>query len=518
MAITATTNIANGTRFAAFGAIPVKVTTDTSTVKMIKVELKVGSAVLATEYSNVFLKDSAYSAFFNLRGTFGSLFGKTANIVTAAAAGAPSAIAAQMTEHYKVVDVVFSEYITEPINPVTRTGVIAYKSANLMQSLWADNDNDFLGFDIANNQRTAFENEFIYPTVYRLATGDSVLRVNSLTTITAAPVNNFAQFRVKVEKQYVQVGGYFLPSRDELVAMRNELYLYGLGGFIEETHWTSSETDATKAKALVFMAGTSVVDAPKNEELRVRPARLFTRVESSFSLNIRDIGEAGGYIFARATEAGISYYYEAAPSDISGYHAWSNIIDTFIGSEFTYIGAGLLNTPLIIAQAGHTESAASKCVAVTHNATNFDPIKLRTVSGSTVRSKEFDIYIDSNIYPRRKTLHFINQYGAWDFYNVIDYEEKVLTEKSQYTKYSDFYGTKAIHQHIESKVKELKCFGREGTAQYLRYIEALVTSPVVYDEAGVRVRVLDDKILTDAEGLLQPEFTIQYVEQDVINF
>ena len=517
MAITATTNIANGTRFAAFGAIPVKVTTDTSTVKMIKVELKVGSAVLATEYSNVFLKDSAYSAFFNLRGTFGSLFGKTANIVTAAAAGAPSAIAAQMAEHYKVVDVVFSEYITEPINPVTRTGVIAYKSANLMQSLWADNDNDFLGFDIANNQRTAFENEFIYPTVYRLAAGDSVLRVNSLTTITATPVNNFAQFRVKVEKQYVQVDDYFLPSRDELVAMRNELYVYGLGSFKSGYYWTSSEFNDTRAIQLGTVAG-DISDRSKTGLLYVRPIHTFTRTEATYRFNIRDIGEAGGYIFARTTALGVSTYYEAAPSDLTGTHAWSNIIDVLVDGTGTAIGTGLANTTAIIAQAGHTASAASKCVAITHNATNHDPIKLRTVSGETVRSKEFDIYIDSNIYPRRKTLHFINHYGAWDFYNVIDYEEKVITDKSQYTKYADFYGTKAIHQHIDYKVKELRCFGREGTAQYLKYIEGLVTSPVVYDDAGARVRVLDDKILTDAEGLLQPEFTIQYVEQDVINF
>jgi hypothetical protein len=56
-----------------------------------------------------------------------------------------------------------------------------------------------------------------------------------------------------------------------------------------------------------------------------------------------------------------SNYLEAAPSDIPGVHAWSNIVALSVGSTSTAIGTGSNNTDLIIAQPGHTDSAAKLC-------------------------------------------------------------------------------------------------------------------------------------------------------------
>ena len=80
---------------------------------------------------------------------------------------------------------------------------------------------------------------------------------------------------------------------------------------------------------------------------------------------IGETGPAGGLIFYDKTYVSDGWrYLEAAPSDQSGpYHAWSNIIDVEIGTsaQGTAIGTGQANTTAIIAQPGHTESAAKLC-------------------------------------------------------------------------------------------------------------------------------------------------------------
>lgn len=164
-----------------------------------------------------------------------------------------------------------------------------------------------------------------------------------------------------------------------------------------------------------------------------------------------------------------------------------------------------------------TEAVLNNSMAqfrITANHTTNDRVTLTTTTGS----KSLVVDLDRNVYPRHMTLHFLNRYGGWDWYDVIDYEEVVKTDKNQYTKYTDVYGAKAIHQHVNSRVIERKCYGRQGSAERLSYIEDLITSPVVVDENGVQVRVLDDTIIRDAQGLLEPEFTIQYLEENVINY
>ena len=54
-------------------------------------------------------------------------------------------------------------------------------------------------------------------------------------------------------------------------------------------------------------------------------------------------------------------YLEAAPSDQSASQAWSNITNYAIGITDTAIGTGQTNTTLIMAQTGHTDSAAKLC-------------------------------------------------------------------------------------------------------------------------------------------------------------
>ena len=150
---------------------------------------------------------------------------------------------------------------------------------------------------------------------------------------------------------------FFLPSKDELLAMRTELYDYGVGGFMGgnpalDKYWSSSEYTLNTAWWYPFPG--SVTAFLKSDTWFVRACRAFT---STINYNLRDIGPAGGLIFAIIG----STYYEAAPSDQSASQEWSNIHATLIGTTGTAIGTGQANTTAIINQAGHTTSAAKLC-------------------------------------------------------------------------------------------------------------------------------------------------------------
>ena len=149
---------------------------------------------------------------------------------------------------------------------------------------------------------------------------------------------------------------WFLPSRDELNTMYTELHLYGVGGFSDDEHMSSSEFNATEFYTFNFGSG-SAIDAPKTDTTRIRPCRAFTSVSPSYS--VRDVGLSGGLIFWKSGND----YLEAFPIDlnIGAPQQWSNIIALAIGTTGTAVGTGQANTTAIIAQVGHTTSAAKFC-------------------------------------------------------------------------------------------------------------------------------------------------------------
>lgn len=149
---------------------------------------------------------------------------------------------------------------------------------------------------------------------------------------------------------------WFLLSKDELNAVWTELALHGLGGFSPTNYWSSSEYNSTKAWAIDMSNGIAYNNNNKGPmQLNyVRACRAFT---STTNYNLRDIGPAGGYIFWKSG----NNYLEAAPIDQADYVVWSNINNQLIGTTGTAIGTGASNTAAIIAQTGHTASAAKLC-------------------------------------------------------------------------------------------------------------------------------------------------------------
>jgi hypothetical protein len=167
---------------------------------------------------------------------------------------------------------------------------------------------------------------------------------------------------------------WFLPSLDELQAMHDNLHAEGVGGFQAGFYWTSSELSDTECSAGDVL-NNNFGGIDKFEVFISRPTRTFQITESSYSLNLRDAGQAGGLIFYRETDGTTSTYYEAAPSDLPA-NVWSNIVDAEIGTTGTAIGTGAANTLAIIGQDGHTASAAQDCddLEVIHNEGEYTPI------------------------------------------------------------------------------------------------------------------------------------------------
>ena len=158
---------------------------------------------------------------------------------------------------------------------------------------------------------------------------------------------------------------WFLPSKDELTAMYDNLKVAGYGNFnTTQAYWTSSEFSTTDVWAILF-SNRMIVNVAKSGTYYARAARTFTASAGAYSLT--DLGPAGGRIFY--IDGGTTYY-EAAPTDsvfgASGgsYNgcAWSNITTMGIGPVTgTAIGTGASNTSSIINSTGFKYGAPKAC-------------------------------------------------------------------------------------------------------------------------------------------------------------
>lgn len=144
---------------------------------------------------------------------------------------------------------------------------------------------------------------------------------------------------------------WFLGSLDEMKAAYT--ILKDIATWVSGKYWTSTDTAATTAKAVDFTDG-SVSSELKAEVLNVRPIRRFAGTWGLYPLGSR--GPSGGYVFAHDG----TNYYEAYFEDLSA-QAWSNIDNSQVVTTSALLGKGPDNTAAIIAQAGHTASAAEDC-------------------------------------------------------------------------------------------------------------------------------------------------------------
>ena len=79
---------------------------------------------------------------------------------------------------------------------------------------------------------------------------------------------------VVINAEYSGFDDWFLPSRNELNRMYNELKENGLGGFADATYWSSTEFDASNVRTQLFLNGNENVQL-KSNPMRIRAARAF---------------------------------------------------------------------------------------------------------------------------------------------------------------------------------------------------------------------------------------------------
>ena len=73
---------------------------------------------------------------------------------------------------------------------------------------------------------------------------------------------------------YGDYSNWFLPSKDELNLMYENLKVHGVGGFTDGTYWSSSEASASGAEYQLFHNGNQS-NCPKSNGNRVRAVRAF---------------------------------------------------------------------------------------------------------------------------------------------------------------------------------------------------------------------------------------------------
>lgn len=187
-----------------------------------------------------------------------------------------------------------------------------------------------------------------------------------LATFTGGSVLNGSTYGTAIVGATISSSGgtycdWWLPSYDEVYAMYSNLYLYAVGNFSGYYYWTSSEVSGTGAYLIDFSSGTAYTGDKQNSSyVYSRACRSFI---TSASYSLRSTGPAGGWIFYIYDNGNGTYtYYEASITETLTYHNWSNV-GSSLGTTSTAIGEGLNNSNEIVAQVGHTDSAALHCLA-----------------------------------------------------------------------------------------------------------------------------------------------------------
>lgn len=118
----------------------------------------------------------------------------------------------------------------------------------------------------------------------------------------------------------------------------------------------------------------------------------------------------------------------------------------------------------------------------------------------------------------KKILYFINKYGGWDWFCANDFESREITDKSQYTKYKDVEGDVEVLQLVDGYVIEQRLYGQLMDTNSYEYLKDMINSPIIIDDKGERVRLIDTQFRYNFRDLIEPIFTIQYLKKETINY
>lgn len=146
---------------------------------------------------------------------------------------------------------------------------------------------------------------------------------------------------------------WFLPSKDELQEMYDELKAYGVGNFALVDYCSSSEFNINECWRLESAETTCTVGV-KGNGYNVKPIRAFT---STTVYSLRDTGPSGGLIFYKNG----NNYLEASLTNIPNQPFSDNHFPYILVGTDTAIGTGQANTTAIVIAEGAISSAAKTC-------------------------------------------------------------------------------------------------------------------------------------------------------------
>lgn len=154
---------------------------------------------------------------------------------------------------------------------------------------------------------------------------------------------------------------WYLPSLQELSDMYTNIWDASGDGFFEDDYyWSSSEYTSSQGYEMTFLNG-SYQGTNKGTTDHVRAVRHFS---TAHNYALGEKTDTGRFISYKSDNGDGTYkYYECAALDQSTDYAWSNVTGTEVTGTSVNRGTGYINTALIIAQAGHTASAAALAYA-----------------------------------------------------------------------------------------------------------------------------------------------------------
>ena len=132
---------------------------------------------------------------------------------------------------------------------------------------------------------------------------------------------------------------------------------------MEVRMWKKNLTSLVGVLGLAFLLSSCLADGKDGADGQDGPAGQdgadgTNGGGTEFDYKVGDLGPAGGYIFYVDTEDRFEgfTYLEAAPSDLATTYIWSDVTDSFVGTE-RGLGKGEANTLAIIAQSPEADTA-----------------------------------------------------------------------------------------------------------------------------------------------------------------
>ena len=120
---------------------------------------------------------------------------------------------------------------------------------------------------------------------------------------------------------------------------------------------------------------------------------------------------------------------------------------------------------------------------------------------------------------RGKTIYWLNEFGGWEQFIFIDYDERQIINKENFYTYKEpGYTQREYATNIDTSYTELKLYSYPTDGRRFTYLKSLMYSPIILDEDGNRLELVTGNLLTDLNDIHTPDISVRYLNQNIMNF